>query len=79
MADRRLVAYRKSARNLNMINRTLQSTSEKLERWLDRARVAKRVDPMKVKATAVPLFDAMKERIREEERALTDLLGIAAS
>lgn len=79
MADARLVAYRKSARNLNNVLRTIQSTSEKLERWLDRARTAKRIDVRKIRESAVPLFDAMKSRMQEAERALSDLIGVAAS
>ena len=79
MADARLIAYRKSARNLNQINRTLQSTSEKLERWMDRARSAKRIDVSKIRTSAVPLFDSMKERMREAERAFADLLDVASS
>lgn len=78
MADQRLILYRKAARNLNQINRTLQTTSEKLERWMDRARQAKRIDVRNIRSAAVPLFDSMKERVREMERALADLLNIAA-
>lgn len=79
MADQRVILYRKSARNLNQINRTLQSTSEKLERWLDRARSAKRIDASRIRASAVPLFDAMKARMQEAERAFADLLRVASS
>jgi len=79
MADARLVSYRKAARNLNNIIRTLQSTSERLERWLDRARSAKRIDVRKIRESAVPLFDSLKGRMREAESALSDLIGVASS
>lgn len=78
MADARLTLYRKSARNVRRINRTLQTTSEKLERWLDRAVKGKRIDVTKVRASATPLFDAMKTTMRDEEAAITDMVNIAA-
>lgn len=78
MASASVILYRRSARNVRKINRSLQTASEKLERWLDRATQAKRLDPSKVQASAVPLFDTMKNFMREEERALSDLIGAAS-
>ena len=70
--------YRAAARNARKINRTLQSSSEKLETWLDRQVSRKaRVDPEQVRLV-IPKFDAIKAQYFGLEKAMADLISVAS-
>jgi hypothetical protein len=70
--------FRASCRNARKINRSLQTQSEKLERWLDRNVTRKaRVDREKVEIL-IPMFDAIKSQYLGLEKALADVISVAS-
>jgi hypothetical protein len=78
-SDAEKLRYFKAAcRSARKVNRSLQTQSEKLERWLDRNVVRKaRVDPEKVRII-IPMFDAIKSQYLGLEKALADVISIAS-
>lgn len=73
----KLRLYRAAARNARKLNRTLQTNSEKLERWLDRAVVRKaRIDWDKA-GLVEPLYKATEDALWALQKALADMISVA--
>jgi len=70
--------FRAACRNARKINRSLQTQSEKLERWLDRNVTRKaRVDGEKVQLV-IPMYDSIKAQFFGLEKALADVISVAS-
>ena len=68
--------YRAAVRNARKINRSLQTESEKLERWMDRNTNAKRPDRGRVLNFLQPSISALKSSVQALDKALADVLGV---
>ncbi len=68
--------YRTAVRNARKINRSLQTDSEKLERWMDRNVNAKRPDRGRVLNFLQPSLAQIKSATQALEKALADVLGV---
>lgn len=71
-----LRAFRLSARNLRRENRTLQTLSEKLERWLDKAVSRKRLSPREAQQVVVPLVDSVTAQATAVQKSAADLVTV---
>lgn len=68
--------YRAAVRNARKINRSLQTNSEQLERWMDRNANAKRPDRGRVLNFLQPSITKLKADVQALEKALADVLGV---
>ena len=68
--------YRTAVRNARKINRSMQTESERLERWMDRNVDAKRPDRGRVLNYLQPSISRLKADIQALDKALADVLGV---
>ncbi len=68
--------FRTAVRNARKINRSLQTESERLERWMDRNADAKRPDRGRVLNYLQPTITRLKADMAALEKALADVLGV---